>query len=116
MKKVICKNCQTSFNSKFCPECGSSYEDMKTEFTSLVFDTYLHGDSDENEDIEEIIESVGVKDTPLESKFLGLNYEVKITYQFDGEEILPTLVNISGEDYYLINKKEVDVIHNQSQS
>lgn len=35
---IICKNCETSFQGHFCPNCGQSVKDLDIPFKVLIFD------------------------------------------------------------------------------
>jgi len=36
-ENVICKNCETQFDGKFCPECGQSIKDYDQPFSFIFF-------------------------------------------------------------------------------
>ncbi len=36
--EIICKNCETSFQGHFCPNCGQSVKDLDIPFKVLIFD------------------------------------------------------------------------------
>ncbi|MDP3437411.1 MAG: DUF3667 domain-containing protein, partial [Bacteroidales bacterium] len=35
---IICKNCETSFQGHYCPNCGQSVKDLDIPFKVLIFD------------------------------------------------------------------------------
>lgn len=83
MGLIKCDKCGETFSTNFCSDCGRNREDIKVKLP-IMFDTYVHSNGENGEFCEELgIDS----DSKLAEKINYLNYEVKIVYKIEGDNI-----------------------------
>jgi hypothetical protein len=81
----VCDNCKTRFASKYCPECGKSYDDITIEVPTTIT-TYAHSDKETGFGY---CEKYGVDpDSKLGETLIYLNYEIKLIYEIVGNKVI----------------------------
>ena len=85
MTPKTCDVCGKVFSTKFCPECGKAYKDIKVEIP-ISITTYLHGDEEDN---FETLNKYNIDpDSELGKNILYCGYEVKFIWEIKGDDLI----------------------------
>jgi len=96
MRRLFC--CGEVLETMFCPHCGTPYEDVIVRGNPYPhrFKTYVHGSSDEDENIDEMITKLGIDSEGKEAEEIYCcDYEVGL--EFELNENKP--ITITGVEY-----------------
>ena len=84
MKPKTCDQCKKVFSTNFCPECGRKYEDVVINLP-VTITTYVHGSKEEG---CQLCEKYNIDPkSELGKKLIYINYEIKLVYAIEGNEI-----------------------------
>ena len=79
MKPKRC--CDKILVTKFCPECGTKYEDIKIDTVyPYKFTVYLTGDPDSRKKVK-IIDELDITDDEIEDNIRYCDYEIECTFE-----------------------------------
>ena len=96
MPQVFC--CKKLLLSKFCPECGKSFNIAQVEALDpypVSFITSLHGEGSEDESRESLVQSLGlVRNSDAAEDILKCDYEVNIVWRKDNKSLPPIPVSV----------------------
>lgn len=95
MTPKTCDVCGIVFSSKFCPECGRKYSDIKVSIP-VEFVVYLHGDEEDGYGYDWCNEYGVDPKSKLGQEMIGLTYEVKLVYNLIDDK--PILIQVDTRD------------------
>jgi hypothetical protein len=98
--KLVKCECGKIFSTKFCPDCGMKFEDVKKKEIPAFVTMYVHGDKETGYGYAE---KFGIDpDSELGKEFIYANYEVKTIYKIVGNKLLLHQVD-AGDGQGLLN-------------
>lgn len=91
-KPIKCSICGKVFSTKFCPDCGLKYDDVKKTDLPVYVTIYVNGDKESG---YEKLEELGIDDkSKLGEKIIYAGYEVKLVFKIVGDDLLLHQVDV----------------------